>query len=115
MKQLATDNYDFERLITDGYAYVDAAKIQYNDDDAPGDLFDALIKGLAAANDGDKKVVVLIDEYDHPLGGLLDDRKALRVMRREMHGFYSTLKNNVGVIRFLRAQTEKAEKAVFMV
>ena len=45
--------------------------------------------------------VVLVDEYDHPLGGLLDDRRALRAMRREMHGFYSTLKNNVGVIRFL--------------
>ena len=27
--------------------------------------------------------------------------EALRAMRREMHGFYSTLKNNVGVIRFL--------------
>ena len=35
------------------------------------------------------------------LDGLLDDRKALRTMRREMHGFYSTLKNNVGIIRFL--------------
>ena len=23
MKPIATDNYDFERLITDGYAYVD--------------------------------------------------------------------------------------------
>ena len=194
MKALATDNYDFERLITDGYAYVDKtdmlwklangrngtlffisrprrfgkslmlstfkylfqgkkklfkglkiekkrwdwsqtypvielnmsdfdkegtregfryalraelqkrlkkASISYNEADTPAMLFDALIKGLAAANDGDKKVVVLIDEYDHPLGGLLDDRKALRVMRREMHGFYSTLKNNVGVIRFL--------------
>ena len=64
-------------------------------------LFDRLIKGLAAANDGDKRVVVLVDEYDHPLGGLLDDRRALLAMRREMHGFYSTLKNNVGVIRFL--------------
>ena len=25
MKSIATDNYDFERLITDGYAYVDKA------------------------------------------------------------------------------------------
>ena len=80
---------------------LDAAKIAYGKDDVPGDLFDALIKGLAAANEGDKRVVVLIDEYDHPLGGLLDNPKALRVMRREMHGFYSTLKNNVGIIRFM--------------
>ena len=79
---------------------LDAAKITYGKDDAPGDLFDALIKGLAAASD-EKQVVILVDEYDHPLGGLLDDRRALRAMRREMHGFYSTLKNNVGRIRFL--------------
>ena len=26
MKPIATDNYDFERLITDGYAYVDKLK-----------------------------------------------------------------------------------------
>ena len=80
---------------------LDAVKIAYGKDDAPGDLFDRLIKGLAAANEGDRRVVVLVDEYDHPLGGLLDDRRALRVMRREMHGFYSTLKNNVGAIRFM--------------
>ena len=194
MKPIATDNYDFERLITEGYAYVDKTDmlwkmangrngslffisrprrfgkslmlstlkylfqgkkslfkglkiakkkwnwaqtypvidlnmsdfdkegtregfirslttvlrerlakegIPYDKADAPGMLFDRLIKGLAAANEGDKKVVVLVDEYDHPLGGLLDDLKALRAMRREMHGFYSTLKNNVGVIRFM--------------
>jgi len=194
MKPIATDNYDFERLITDGYAYVDktdmlwklangkngtlffisrprrfgkslmlstfkylfqgkknlfkglkiekkkwdwsqtypvidlnmsdydqtqgreafraalcddlesrldAAEIPYKKGASAPVLFKALIKGLAAANKGDKKVVVLVDEYDHPLGGHLDDRKALRTMRREMHGFYSTLKNNVGIIRFL--------------
>ena len=26
MKPIATDNYDFERLITDGYAYVDKTR-----------------------------------------------------------------------------------------
>ena len=80
---------------------LDEAGIQYDHGADPGDLFDRLIKGLAAANEGDRRVVVLVDEYDHPLGGLLDDRRALRAMRREMHGFYSTLKNNVGVIRFM--------------
>ncbi len=74
--------------------------IPYEETDAPGKLFDRLIKGIAAASD-QRQVVVLVDEYDHPLGGLLDDRRALRAMRREMHGFYSTLKNNVGIIRFL--------------
>ena len=74
--------------------------IPYEETDAPGNLFDRLIKGLAAASPHGQ-VVILVDEYDHPLGGLLDDRRALRTMRREMHGFYSTLKNNVGIIRFL--------------
>ena len=76
------------------------ASIPCCENDTPAMLFDALIKGLAAESPT-QKVVVLSDEYDHPLGGLLDDRKALRTMRREMHGFYSTLKNNVGIIRFL--------------
>ena len=76
------------------------ASIPCCENDTPAMLFDALIKGLAAESPN-QKVVVLIDEYDHPLGGLLDDRRALRTMRREMHGFYSTLKNNVGIIRFL--------------
>ena len=80
---------------------LERSSIPYKDTDSPAMLFDRLIKGLAAANEGDRRVVILIDEYDHPLGGLLDDRRALKAMRREMHGFYSTLKNNVGVIRFL--------------
>ena len=193
MKQLATDNYDFARLINDGYVYVDKtdmlwrlangkngtlffisrprrfgkslmlstlkylfegrkelfnglkiakkkwdwsktypvidlnmsdydqspgreafvdalkddlvnrlekASIAYKDSDRPPVLFRKLIQGLAASSP-QKQVVILVDEYDHPLGGLLDDRRALRAMRREMHGFYSTLKNNVGKIRFL--------------
>ena len=90
-----------EALCDDLESRLDAAGIPYKKDASAPVLFKTLIKGLAAANEGDPKVVVLIDEYDHPLGGLLDDRKALRTMRREMHGFYSTLKNNVGVIRFL--------------
>ena len=79
---------------------LDAAKIRYGKSDTLGDLFDKLVKGLAAASD-ERQVVILVDEYDHPLGGLLDDPKALQTMRREMHGFYSTLKNNVGIIRFM--------------
>ena len=30
MKTLATGNYDFERLITDGYAYVDKTDMLWN-------------------------------------------------------------------------------------
>ena len=79
---------------------LEEAAIPYKKSETLGMLFDRLVKGLAAANP-EGKVVVLVDEYDHPLGGLLDDPKALLTMRREMHGFYSTLKNNVGIIRFM--------------
>ena len=79
---------------------LEKASIAYKDSDRPPVLFRKLIQGLAASSP-QKQVVILVDEYDHPLGGLLDDRRALRAMRREMHGFYSTLKNNVGKIRFL--------------
>ncbi len=101
---------DFDKEGTrDGFRYalrvelqnrLSKASIPYRENDTPAMLFDALVKGLAAASPHGQ-VVVLVDEYDHPLGGLLDDRRALRAMRREMHGFYSTLKNNVGIIRFL--------------
>ena len=90
-----------EALRDDLESRLDAAGIPYRKGASAPVLFKALVRGLAAANEGDKKVVVLVDEYDHPLGGLLDDPKALRAMRREMHGFYSTLKNNVGDIRFM--------------
>jgi hypothetical protein len=89
-----------EALCDDLESRLDAAKIPYKRGSSAPVLFKELIKGLAAASP-EGKVVVLVDEYDHPLGGLLDNPKALRVMRREMHGFYSTLKNNVGIIRFM--------------
>ena len=89
-----------EALCDDLESRLDAAKIPYKKGASAPVLFKELIKGLAAASP-EGKVVVLVDEYDHPLGGLLDNPKALRAMRREMHGFYSTLKNNVGIIRFM--------------
>ena len=89
-----------EALCGDLECRLDEARIPYKKGASAPVLFKALIRGLAAASK-EGKVVVLVDEYDHPLGGLLDDRKSLLTMRREMHGFYSTLKNNVGVIRFM--------------
>ena len=66
---------DFDKTGTlEGFRYslgtslqdrLDALGIAYRKTDTPDVLFDKLIKGLAASNAGDKRVVVLVDEYDH--------------------------------------------------
>ena len=65
----------------------------------PG-LFDDFIKA-AAAKSPTKKIVVLIDEYDEPVAGFLDDLKALKRVRKLLHDFYEKLKFTSGSIRFL--------------
>ncbi len=55
----------------------------------------------AAANSTTKQIVVLIDEYDEPMAGFLDDIKTLKRVRKTLHDFYEKLKNNAKHIRFL--------------
>ena len=64
----------------------------------PGRMLDALICKLAA--DG-RQVVVLVDEYDAPIGGLLSNPKLLEDVRILLHDFYITLKIRVANIHFL--------------
>ncbi len=72
----------------------------YDDDDtAPGN-FGEFLKA-AAAKSPTKKIVVLIDEYDEPIAGFLDDLEALRLVRKTLHDFYEKLKDNSKSIRFL--------------
>jgi len=65
---------------------------------ASGTYFGNVLKALYAAKG---PFVVLVDEYDVPLQGFLDDPRAIRRVRKIMHDFYVQLKNNVGSIRFL--------------
>ena len=55
----------------------------------------------AAAKSPTKKIVVLIDEYDEPVAGFLDDVKTLRRVRKLLYDFYEKLKSNSASIRFL--------------
>ena len=55
----------------------------------------------AAAKSPTKQIVILIDEYDEPVAGFLDDIKTLKRVRRLLHDFYEKLKINSGSIRFL--------------
>ena len=55
----------------------------------------------AATKSPTKKIVVLIDEYDEPVAGFLDDAEALKLVRKTLHDFYEKLKDNSKSIRFL--------------
>ena len=62
--------------------------------------FSKFIKA-AAAKSPTKQIVILIDEYDEPVAGFLDDIKTLKRVRKLLHDFYEKLKTNSDVIRFL--------------
>ena len=64
----------------------------------PGKYLGNFFKALAAARG---EFVVLVDEYDVPLQGVLDNRAALVRVRKLMHDFYIQLKNHESNIRFL--------------
>ena len=66
----------------------------------PVSAFRALIAKKARASHG-KGVVVLVDEYDAPVSGLLGKPKELEAMREFLQTFYRILKQEAGSIRFL--------------
>ena len=75
-----------------GYAYDEAQTAHWN--------FGAAIESLSAANGG-KGVVILIDEYDAPVGHCLDDIAKAEAVRDRLSDVYSQMKNRTGDIRFL--------------
>jgi hypothetical protein len=48
-----------------------------------------------------KQVVVLVDEYDKPILDVIEDKKEAEEVRKELKGFYSTLKGLDEYIRFV--------------
>ena len=65
--------------------------------------FADLLRGLAKKSPNGK-YVLLIDEYDAPIAGLLDTeegRKELSVVRKTLHDFYVQAKAQCGNMRFL--------------
>ncbi len=67
-----------------------------------GDNFENLINHVADAS-ARKQVVVLVDEYDAPVNGFIDNPEKLMAFREVMHQFFLVLKANVKRIRFLMA------------
>ena len=66
---------------------------------APNDNFPNAIRFLA--KDRGKPVVILIDEYDAPVGAALNDIEKATAIRAKLSAFYGEIKNNVGNIRFM--------------
>ena len=85
-------NHIEERLLEAGYEYDRSKPPHWN--------FGNAIESLSAANGG-KGVVILIDEYDAPVGHCLDKIEMAEAVRDRLSVVYSQMKNRTGDIRFL--------------
>ena len=75
------------------------AKVDYDPTWTPAGNFAKAIKTLAAERG--KPVVILIDEYDAPVGATLDDIEKAKAIRAILSAFYGEIKNNASNIRFM--------------
>ncbi len=73
-------------------------KIDIKENNDPGAIFENLWKAIADKN---LQVVVLVDEYDMPLQGYLNDPENFERVRKMMHDFYVRIKSYSGNIRFM--------------
>ena len=89
---LNLSNHVKDRLIAAGYDYDKSISAHEN--------FAKAIEVLSAMNGG-KGVVILIDEYDAPVGHCLDDIDKAEAVRDRLATVYSQMKNRTGDIRFL--------------
>ena len=79
---------------------LEKAGFAYDKSLPPPENFGNAIESLSAANGG-KGVVILIDEYDAPVGHALGDIDMAEAIRDRMSALYSRMKNRTGDIRFL--------------
>jgi hypothetical protein len=82
------------------------AGYDYNKSISPADNFGMAIDTLSVQKDENggvihKGVVILIDEYDAPVGHCLDDIAKAEAVRDRLAAVYSQMKNRTGDIRFL--------------
>ena len=100
-----------ENLVRD---LCDEAGVPYRDRVDATVNFGEFLKA-AAQKSPTGRIVVLIDEYDVPVQGFLDDIKSLELVRKTLHDFYEKLKDNSKYIRFLlmTGVTKLAKLSVF--
>ena len=85
-------NHVEEKLLEAGFSYDRTRSAHEN--------FGSAISSLSDANGG-KGVVILIDEYDAPVGHCLDDIPKAEAVRDRLSAVYSQMKNRTGDIKFL--------------
>ena len=78
---------------------IEAAGGTYNPAVTPDTNFSDAIRFLA--RERGKPVVVLIDEYDAPVGAALNDPAKATAIRATLSAFYGEIKNNAADIRFM--------------
>ena len=78
---------------------IEAAGGIYNPAVTPDTNFADAIQKLA--KDRGKPVVILIDEYDAPVGAALNDIAKAKAIRGKLSAFYGEIKNNAANIRFM--------------
>ena len=102
MNDIATTSIeDFEKsLVSHLKRKLKEAGFEYDLSALPSDNFGNAIEDLSAANGG-RGVVILIDEYDSPVGHCLDDVAKAEAVRDRLSTVYSQMKNRTGDIRFL--------------
>ena len=81
-------------------AQMKAAGLKIPDSGSPGILLGCLIDGLAKKSKTGQ-IVILVDEYDNPISGLLGRPKELDAMQQALQHFYSIFKSRVAQIHFL--------------
>ena len=91
-------NHVEERLAEAGYEYNSTKPVHWN--------FGKAIETLSAqkdenGNDVHRGVVVLVDEYDAPVGHALGDVEFAEKIRDRLSAVYSQMKNRTGDIKFL--------------
>ena len=89
------------------------AKIIYDPTLAPNDNFAQAIQTVTAERG--KPMVVLVDEYDAPVGAAMNDIAKASAIRTELAAFYGEIKNNAANIRFMMMTgvTKFAQLSVF--
>lgn len=99
---LSTQNYDNgDKLYSHLAERIRNYEIEFNLPESRSsipDRFLNLISSLAKSNQ--KKVVVLIDEYDAPLTSVIDKPELQEIYREQLHGFYSVLKGAEEYLKF---------------
>ncbi len=76
-----------------------ASGYEYKKEFTPGKNFNDAIQELAQKTG--KGVVILVDEYDAPVGHSLDDIDRAQKIRAALSALYIQIKGNVGNVRFL--------------